>query len=227
MSPCKSPAGSSSFLHVPSRTTAVLIEAAVRIQKQGTKPKSQGKGLFGSFLKRLKDRSKNKQRAIGDDEFKIFRNYEPQNFEPKQKEITISCSCKESSLSRSDLEACTSSGRPEVLDGVNGDFALAETRLCSSPSSSFRFSLNGSPSSSGRRTPDFCSPVASPRRHVKQDKERDLDSVQGEEEKEQCSPVSVLDPFFEDEAHESEDAEEVDDGDNYDLDSTYANVQSM
>lgn len=58
-----------------------------------------------------------------------------------------------------------------------------------------------------------------------------------EEEKEQCSPVSVLDPpFDEDDEHESRDAEEDDkededdgdeDDDDYDMECSYENVQSM
>ncbi|KAI3447491.1 hypothetical protein Pfo_004156 [Paulownia fortunei] len=231
MSPCKSPTGAV-FLHIPSRTAALLVEAAMRIQnQQQSKPKAQiknvGFGLFGSFLKILKDRSKNRNRAIGDNELKVSRNYESKVKGKLEGDIRISCSCNSSRLSRGDLDASTSTCWPEELDEINGDFALRETRFCSSPVSPFRFSLHKSPSSSGRRTPDFCSPVASPSRHVKQEKENyatreDSDNVHGaEEEKEQCSPVSVLDPFFEDDAHESIDAEEED----YDLDCSYANVQ--
>lgn len=57
--------------------------------------------------------------------------------------------------------------------------------------------------------------------------------MQGEEgeEKEQCSPVSVLDPPFdeEDDEHESRDAEEDDEGDedDYEMECSYENVQSM
>ena len=65
-SPCKSP--NAIFLHIPARTAALLLEAALRIQKQSSpsssssKPKSQkqnhGFGLFGSFLKRLTHRNR-------------------------------------------------------------------------------------------------------------------------------------------------------------------------
>ncbi|KAF1860436.1 hypothetical protein Lal_00037780 [Lupinus albus] len=45
-----------------------------------------------------------------------------------------------------------------------------------------------------------------------------------EEEKEQCSPVSVLDPSFEDDEDVQENNDEEDD---FDLKCSYANVQSM
>lgn len=54
---------------------------------------------------------------------------------------------------------------------------------------------------------------------------RNSDNAQGEEEeeKEQCSPVSVLDPpFDEDDGRESHDAEE----DDFDMECSYENVQS-
>ncbi|KAL0344766.1 UNVERIFIED_CONTAM: hypothetical protein Sradi_4307900 [Sesamum radiatum] len=75
MSPCKSPAGAV-FLHVPSGTAALLVEAAMRIQKQQQSKargqiKNVGFGLFGSFLKRLKDRSKKKKRALGDKQMNV------------------------------------------------------------------------------------------------------------------------------------------------------------
>ncbi|KAI4349005.1 hypothetical protein L6164_009664 [Bauhinia variegata] len=61
-SPCKSP--NVIFLHVPARTAALLLQAALRIQKQSTssKTKTQNKnngfGLFGSLFKRLTHRKR-------------------------------------------------------------------------------------------------------------------------------------------------------------------------
>ncbi|XP_011094405.1 uncharacterized protein LOC105174110 [Sesamum indicum] len=240
-SPCKSP-NRAVFLHIPSRTAALLLEAAMRIQKQQqAKPKSQSKnvgfGLFGSFLKRLKDRSKNKRRAIGDNDLKVSEGNATAVEEKVEETIRISCSCSNRRLSSADwtennedksldFEASTSSCGSECSEEINPDFGFSEPRFCSSP---FRFALRRSPSSSGRRTPEFCSPAASPRRHVKKEKEnyesRSLENLRGgeeEEEKEQCSPVSVLDPPFEDDdGHESRDAEE----DDYDIECSYANVQ--
>ncbi|KAI3471973.1 hypothetical protein Pfo_028661 [Paulownia fortunei] len=192
-SPCKSPNGAV-FLHIPSRTAALLVEAAMRIQKQQqSKPKAQSKnvgfGLFGSFLKRLKDRSKNKRRAIGDD-LKVSGKNVTELEEKLEETIRISCSCSNRRLSSAnwtennedkslDFGASTSSCGSECSEEINGEFALSETRFCSSP---FRFSLHKSPSSSGRRTPDFCSPAASPTRHANQEKEnhesRNSDNVQ-------------------------------------------------
>ncbi|KAL0316127.1 UNVERIFIED_CONTAM: hypothetical protein Sradi_5490900 [Sesamum radiatum] len=241
MSPCKSPAGAV-FLHVPSGTAGLLVEAAMRIQKQQQQSKARGQiknvgfGLFGSFLKRLKDRSKNKKRALGDNQMNVFRNHELKERETLPGNTRISCSCSSGSLSRGDLEeASTSTNRRYHVefDEINDEFGLGEERFCSSPVSPFRFSLHRSASSSGRRTPDFSSPAPSPSRHVKQEngnyESRNSDNVQGEEEeKEQCSPVSVLDPFFEDDDHVSGEAEVEDEEDedfDYDLESSYANVQ--
>ncbi|PIN13847.1 hypothetical protein CDL12_13519 [Handroanthus impetiginosus] len=237
-SPCKSPIQNGTvFLHIPSRTAALLVEAAMRIQKQQQgKTKAQSKngfGLFGSFLKRLKDRSKNRKRAIGNSDFKVSAR----NVTEEEATIRISCSCSNRRPSSADwtqnnedksldFEASTSSCGSECSGEINGDFALSETRFCESP---FRFSLHKSPASSGRGTPEFCSPAASPRRHVQQEKENyksrkpeNAQEGEEEEEKEQCSPVSVLDPPFEDDdGHESRGTEE----DDYDLECTYENVQ--
>ncbi|KAI3471848.1 hypothetical protein Pfo_028501 [Paulownia fortunei] len=183
----------------------------------------------------LKDRSKNKRRAIGDD-LKVSGKNVTELEEKLEETIRISCSCSNRRLSSAnwtennedkslDFGASTSSCGSECSEEINGDFALSETRFCPSP---FRFSLHKSPSSSGRRTPDFCSPAASPTRHVNQEKEnhesRNSDNAQGEEEeeKEQCSPVSVLDPPFQDDGRESGDAEE----DDYDRECSYENVQT-
>ncbi|KAL8036335.1 hypothetical protein ABFX02_12G151700 [Erythranthe guttata] len=161
----------------PSKSPATGAVFLLRIQKheQSELPKSPamkiaGLGFFGSFLKILKDRSKNKKRGMRSDE-------------PREE-------------------------------------AIRETRFCSTP---YRFPPRKTPSSSsGHLTPDSCSPVVSPISHVNKEKENYTgvkDSV--EEEKEQCSPVSVLDPFSEDDdEHESVDADE-----DYDPDRSYANIQ--
>ncbi|KAK4396482.1 hypothetical protein Sango_1484800, partial [Sesamum angolense] len=205
--------------------------------KAKSQSKNVGFGLLGSFLKRLKDRSKNKRRAIGDNDVKVSSGGNATTVEEKVEEtIRISCSCSNRRLSSADwtennedksldFEASTSSCGSECSEEINPDFGFSEPRFCSSP---FRFALHRSPSSSGRRTPEFCSPAASPRRHVEKEKNyesRNLENLRGgeeEEEKEQCSPVSVLDPPFEDDdGHESRDTEE----DDYDIECSYANVQ--
>lgn len=229
-SPCKSP-NAAAFLHIPSRTATLLVEAAMRIQKQQqSKPKPHarnGFGLFGSFLKRLKDRSKNRKLAIEDND--IVRV--AQEINEAEENIRMSCSCSNPRLSSADwteeinedksldFQASTSSRVSELSEELAREF-------CSSP---FRFSLHKSPSSAGRRTPEFSSPAHSPTRRVKQEKEnyelRNSGNTQGEEEeeKEQCSPVSVLDPPFDEDDDEREggDAEE----DEFDMECSYENVQ--
>ncbi|KAG7017432.1 hypothetical protein SDJN02_19297, partial [Cucurbita argyrosperma subsp. argyrosperma] len=69
--PCRNHNGI--FLHVPATTAGLLLEAALRIQKQSTaaKSKSLGKsnalGFLGSFLKRLTHRGRIRKREICSD----------------------------------------------------------------------------------------------------------------------------------------------------------------
>ncbi|KAL0338590.1 UNVERIFIED_CONTAM: hypothetical protein Sangu_1381100 [Sesamum angustifolium] len=241
-SPCKSP-NRAVFLHIPSRTAALLLEAAMRIQKQQqAKPKSQSKnvgfGVVGFFSETAQGPEQEQKACYWGQRRQSFVGGNATTVEEKVEEtIRISCSCSNRRLSSADwtennedisldFEASTSSCGSECSEEINPDFGFSEPRFCSSP---FRFALHRSPSSSSRRTPEFCSPAASPRRHVKKEKEnyesRNLENLRGgeeEEEKEQCSPVSVLDPPFEDDdGHESRDTEE----DDYDIECSYANVQ--
>ncbi|XP_073155536.1 uncharacterized protein [Henckelia pumila] len=226
-SPCKSPRAAV-FLHVPSRTAAMLVEAAMRIQKQQqSKNNKPGFALFGSLLKRLKDRSKNMKRAIGNDEIRLPTN---RHHELMEENARISCSCDNRAA---ELEASTSStcGYRSLEEMVDNDFISEDLLFCESP---FRFSLRRSPSCTGSpavRTPEFCSPAASPRLPATQEKDNNKskspktrNGEEDDEEKEHCSPVSILDPPFQDEdGHESEEEAEEEDGD---CDgSSYANVQ--
>ncbi|XP_073138203.1 uncharacterized protein [Henckelia pumila] len=192
-SPCKSPRAAV-FLHVPSRTAAMLVEAAMRIQKQQqSKNNKPGFALFGSLLKRLKDRSKNMKRAIGNDEIRLPTN-RPSRINGRKCEDFICCFAKALS-----------------------DFPSAEARPAQEAPPSV--------------TPEFCSPAASPRLPATQEKDNNKskspktrNGEEDDEEKEHCSPVSILDPPFQDEdGHESEEEAEEEDGD---CDgSSYANVQ--
>ncbi|KAL6521136.1 hypothetical protein OROGR_017705 [Orobanche gracilis] len=231
-SPCRSPTGAV-FLHIPSRTAALLVEAAIRIQKQQqSKPKAHsaknvGLGRLGSVLRRLKDRSKSKSRVIGDNhDFKVTgENATLLDKEDVEESIRISCCCSNRRLSSANWtenneDKSSSSCGSECSNEITGDF-------CPSP---FRFNLHQCPSSSGRRTPDFHSPAVSPSRRINQEKEnyrsRNPVNVQGAEEddEEQCSPVSVLDPVYEqDDCREAGDTDE--DDHHHHLECTYENVQ--
>ncbi|MCD9643407.1 hypothetical protein HAX54_030856 [Datura stramonium] len=204
----KCPENGKFVLHVPARTAALLLEAAMRIQKQqsSSKPKSQIKkvkfGLFGSILKRLKDRNSNK---MG---------------ESKNGENSFSCSC---SNSRVNSEINEEKSMDLETYSNNGDFS-------SCPLSPFRFSLQRCPSA-GDVMPVFTSPAASPVHHKKEDKENyetigsaSNDQLEEEDEKEQSSPVSVLDPPFE-EDQEDDGREDRDEDEDSDLDCSYALVQ--
>lgn len=77
-SPAKSPRKNPNaiFLHIPARTAAMLLEAALRIQKQSSpKPKAQNKnvgfGIFGSIMKRLTQRNRNRKREIEGDGLRV------------------------------------------------------------------------------------------------------------------------------------------------------------
>ncbi|XP_015901978.3 uncharacterized protein LOC107434963 [Ziziphus jujuba] len=280
-SPAKSPCKGGSnaiFLHIPARTAALLLEASLRIQKQSTtssKPKTHnnnnnGFGLFGSLLKRLTHRNRNRKREIEGDGVKISvkdilrwdssvghrkLSSEKQRMEEKKVAGVEDQSVSEISGNEIGIVSCPCTGRPssavwsesneeKSLDletsssGLSDDSEEIEflSRLregggdddkgfCQSP---FRFVLQRSPSTSGRRTPEFSSPVTSPSRHKTEDKEnydteslKKLQAEEEEEDKEQCSPVSVLDPPFEDDDVGHDDGDE----DGFDMDCSYAIVQ--
>ncbi|KAE8690063.1 growth-regulating factor 3 isoform X1 [Hibiscus syriacus] len=65
-SPCTSP--NAIFLHIPAKTAALLLEAALRIQKQSSSKTKHNRGtsfdFFGSILKRLTHRNRNRKREI-------------------------------------------------------------------------------------------------------------------------------------------------------------------
>ncbi|KAK2970577.1 hypothetical protein RJ640_030950 [Escallonia rubra] len=257
-SPVKSPSKSPNtvFLHIPARTASLLLEAAMRIQKQqsstcSSKPKSTknvGFGLLGSLLRKLRDKNRTKKREIvGSEEV-------DENLVGVEDKIVheLGFSCNNSRLSSAgwsesneekslDMDTSSSCSRSEDLEErENGGFDSCEKHFCSSPLSPFRFSLQRSPSD--RSTPEFLSPAASPSRCIKQVRldiwsyyEEQIDEAESlgktqleEEEKEQFSPVSVLDPPFEDDDEEREGGDEVEDEeeeDVYDLECSYAHMQ--
>ncbi|RDX84566.1 hypothetical protein CR513_34361, partial [Mucuna pruriens] len=216
-----------------TKTASLLLEAALRIHKHSNaKPKPNrafglglGLGLLGSLFKRLASR---KRETVGGAEVE------------GSCEVGLTCSCNarpssavwsESNEDKSlDLETCSSAhsfdDSVEEIEFLNKRKQNNQTDcfhdhafFCESP---FRFSLQRSPDYSPRRTP------ASPTRHTTQDKESNggdgvnkFQSGEEEEDKEQCSPVSVLDPpFDDDDVHENDHGE-----DGFDLDCSYASVQ--
>ncbi|XP_059463019.1 uncharacterized protein LOC132191907 [Corylus avellana] len=261
-SPCRSP--NAIFLNIPARTAALLLEAAMRIQKQSSASKSKtqnknnhGFGVFGSILKRLSHRSR-KREIEGDGvnvsvkdilrwDSSVGRRTSNESMKTKKKvaaddksacETSYSGSCNgsaiwsESNEDKSlDMESsiCSQSVDSEVIEFLSKrredtDFACCDKHFCESP---FRFVLQRTPSS-GSRTPDFTSPAASPSRHKKEENETigvgSFKKLEEEEEKEQCSPVSVLDPPFEDDDDRHVDEDEDEDG-GFDHDCSYAIVQ--
>ncbi|WMV44548.1 hypothetical protein MTR67_037933 [Solanum verrucosum] len=223
------------FLHIPASTSSLLLEAAMRIQKQQNRPKlkktQMGFGLFGSILKKFINKKREVNNGIGMKKNEIVAEL-----------TSASCSCNHSRLSSAgwsesneeksmDFET-SSSCRSENEEVENIEFGICEKKYSSSPISPFRFSLQKCPSSTGCRTPDFSSPAASPVRHKREDKENyeGLANIEQEEdEKEQCSPVSVLDPPFDDDGHECEyeyeDEDEDEEDDDCGIECNYALVQ--
>ncbi|XP_060177004.1 uncharacterized protein LOC132607171 [Lycium barbarum] len=208
-SPLKSPQNGKVFLHVPTKT-ATLLEAAMRIQKvqQTSKPKTQIKKVkFGVLGSILKKLKDRNSNKKGENSVRIIST---------SAEITRNA-YEEKCM---DLETYSSN---------NGD-------LDTCPLSPFRFSLQRC-KSTGDVMPEFTSPVS----HKKEGKENDetigIDQlVEEADEKEQCSPVSVLDPPFEedDDGHEGGDDDDEDcdleggdddEGEGCDLECSYALVQ--
>ncbi|KAF6166058.1 hypothetical protein GIB67_012955 [Kingdonia uniflora] len=255
-SPSKSPIRTSNpnpntlFIQIPSRTAALLLEAALRIQAQKQRPQKNSSrfGFLGSILRKLGSKKRNRDKgdeikvsvkdilrwdSINGGKKPIFRNDLIENGEIKRgSDVGFSCSCnsrlssawsennEEKSL---DLETSTSSSSSEELeDAING--GLCEKGLfCSSP---FRFILQQT-SSPDCRTPEFDTPLSSPTRQTVNDGEETVNCVkeqcEEEEEKEQNSPVSVLDPPFEDDEDEGHDDNDEQGG--YELERSFAIVQ--
>ncbi|KAG9160466.1 hypothetical protein Leryth_008856 [Lithospermum erythrorhizon] len=247
------------YLHVPSKTAALLFEAAMRVQtqkhaKEKIQLKSSGFGILGSILKKLKDRktkpneTKSYPAKLKDQKTKLneIKSY-PAKFTRIISDVNVeelrisgcandvSCYCNNSRLSSAgwsekslDLESSCSEQSEDSLEEA---FAVYERRFCSTPLSPFRFSLHRSPS--GHRTPEFSSPATSPGRENETKQEQTEGSnIVLEDEKEQCSPVSVLDTTFEvdDEdgqecGDEDEDEYEYDDDGDNECNRNYASVQ--
>ncbi|GMI84769.1 TON1 Recruiting Motif 28 [Hibiscus trionum] len=186
-----------------------LLEAALRIQNQSSsKTKSRNKnsngaasGLFGSILRRLKHRAKNPKRETANGVISEEKSGCEMGFSNEEKSMDMdfgtSCSCRQSEEFEENL----------MCNGVLEHNSAFDKHF---PQSPFHFVLQTTPS---------------PSRHGREEKEncelQSLKRLQGEEEEEQCSPVSVLDRQFEDDDRHVDD----DDDDDDDLECTYAIVQ--
>lgn len=265
-SPVKSPYKSPNpiFLHIPSRTAALLLEAALRIQKHTSKPKTKAQsfGLFGSLYKRLTQRShKRREIECGGGGVKVSvkdvlkwdssvgrrkaskangKCKETGNVNTNASEVGFACSYNigrpsssavwsESNEDKSlDIET-SSSGYSEKIHFVTNIHKHYSTCFCESP---FRFVLQTSTPSSGHHTPELPSPSRHPTEEKESNEGESLKKFESgeeeEEDKEQCSPVSVLDPPFEDdeEGHGNGDEEEEEEEEGgFDLECSYAIVQ--
>ncbi|MBA0558385.1 hypothetical protein Golob_015406, partial [Gossypium lobatum] len=261
-SPCKSP--NAIFLHIPARTAALLLEAALRIQKHSssiTKHHNGGTGFgfFGSILKRITHRNRNRKREIANDGAKVsvkdILRWDPAVAKNNlsQKKMSSSTPISEDKSGYEMGFSCSYNGRPSsaVWSESNEEKSLDTSCSCSqsedfeeiflskdvfgnssafpSCESPFHFVLQRSPSF-GHRTPIFSSPATSPSRHQKQDKESNnevesLKKAQVVEAEEQFSPVSVLDPPFEDDDDRHVNVDDDDGNDSFDLECSYAVVQ--
>ncbi|KAI4371357.1 hypothetical protein MLD38_019603 [Melastoma candidum] len=228
------------LLRVPTRTAALLLEAALRIESYGLKDcgpphrKKQGKSgesLFRKFTRfgRL-SRKKEFGGCKGDDGVLVrdilrLDNYGERQNQGKTNAINNSIASRKASIYAGKCPCSTSD--------------TLEAHLYESEQIRGRESFSGSEGSGPGRspsrypTPELRSPtVASPTRSLPMDKANDEESdprdvwpdEEEEVEKEQSSPVSVLDPssYHEEDVNtrEHRDAEDPDDNDGYE----YENV---
>ncbi|XP_022962721.1 uncharacterized protein LOC111463127 [Cucurbita moschata] len=228
------------FLHVPARTAALLLEAALKIHKQKstakskkTQIKNQGLARFGSVLKRLTLRNRNNtdRETEGCDNGGDLASFGHRKSAIRRKITQGETSSYNGRSSYGFWSETNEEGRSMDLGtSCSSQSVDSGEDFCESP---FRFVLQRS-SSYGCQTPDFLSPAASPCRRNKEDEtvnsEESLKKFQveeDEEDKEQCSPVSVLDGPFDDTYDERRDNRDRD-GDrdeDYNLECSYATVQ--
>ncbi|WJX84774.1 hypothetical protein P8452_67308 [Trifolium repens] len=220
-SPVKSPC------KIPSRTATLLLEAALRIQKHSSsssssnhKTKNKGFGLFGSLFKKLKQRNQNRKLEIETENVSV-KDLLKWDSSVKRREKVVSQKENEDKSLEMEMETSCSG----YSEGIIQEACACYNRAFSE--SPFRFVLQTSPCS-GSHTPE----LAWPSRHITEDKESNGGEIlnqfksgeEEEEDKEQCSPVCVLDPPFndDDEGHIND---EDDDAGDFDLESSYAIVQ--
>ncbi|GAB4856412.1 hypothetical protein Ancab_014331 [Ancistrocladus abbreviatus] len=199
-SPFNSSGSNALFLHVPTKTAALLLEAAMRIQTQYSKPKTRspmknsGLALLGSMLKKLTNRNRSASKWAASATLKSGKSEVSEEERKAGCEMGLSngrlSSVSSESNNRDDkyLEflksrsnSCSSSSGRSFEDDDDEfeevEFANMEREnwgnfaFCLSPLSPFRFGLYKSPSPN-RRSPSLvlASPAASPVRRKFEEK---------------------------------------------------------
>ncbi|PWA95132.1 hypothetical protein CTI12_AA053150 [Artemisia annua] len=230
--------------HVPSRTASMLLDAALRVHKpKKPKPGLSGKagfGLFGSLLKRLKDRrSRIKRREISLSSYdsplahdlkEVYEN-ENDGFVLSPFRFSLVNSSPSTGGRTPDFISPTTSPTHPIIQLLK----WTVSRPTSAELSQFEdldveieylgvFSDVHAKKVKKTMTPMTGLETKNPMREKK-----DYEGVESrqihleEEDKEQCSPVSVLDPLFYDDEEEHDVGAVVEDG--YDLECCYTNVQ--
>uniref|UniRef100_A0A7N0UB33 Uncharacterized protein n=1 Tax=Kalanchoe fedtschenkoi TaxID=63787 RepID=A0A7N0UB33_KALFE len=203
------------LLHIPSKTAALLLEAALRIHKNSSARRFRTDfGIFGSVFKKLTLKTRNRNdrelEATGVPPLpvkNIFRR------DASRKQASGSGKLRRDSLDLEEVLSDSDMGfycHERRSDAVWSEDKSQDTETsCSSSSNSDVTQLR-------RRSPDFSFLPPSPSRRTVKDEDE-------EEEKEQCSPVCVLDPLFE---YEDDTIEDENDGHGR-LQCSYASVQSF
>lgn len=232
------------FLHVPAKTAALLLEAALRIHNHNenelksknknnpSSAKPAGVGIFSSLLRRL-----SKQRKI-----RGQAEEEAGDHGSKLSVKDILRPRRSLRASKEDDEEFVGSLLAEkqvaflAKSRVDAESSRRDDNLSSSETESPRPFMLRKSAPSGCRTPESRSPAAPPSsRDPKDEDNREamslkkfeaLEPVEEEEEKEQCSPVSVLDRQFEDDDDEHTNEDYNGDEDYaFDYESSYVLVQ--
>lgn len=184
-SPCKSP--NAIFLHIPSRTASMLLEAAVRIQKHSSpasrpKTKAQSFGLLGSLYKRLTQRSQKKREIEGGGSVKVsvkdilrwdssVGRKKSSNKKEDEETVNVNASvcevgfaCSYNGRTSSALWSETNEDKSLDLETSSSGYSEEIHFLTNHKNSTcfcespFRFVLQTNSPSSGHHTPEFPSP---------------------------------------------------------------------
>ncbi|KAF9591168.1 hypothetical protein IFM89_002123 [Coptis chinensis] len=223
-SPCRNSNSNTLFVHIPTRTATLLLEAAMRIQKSSV---SKKKWFFGSILKRIGGRKSQKSECNGMEKMVSVKEI----IRWEEKVVCdmggLSCSCNSR---RSSVWSESNEEKSFDLETSSSSRSEDSAEFDSSP---FQFVLHNNLSPNHHQQAEFDTPKQSPSRIKRQEVGSENGSLNDagnkyeEEEKEQNSPVSVLDPPFEDDDDDEDDGQEDVEAekDGFDLERNFANVQ--